>query len=72
MAVVTSAYLMIMAKNALTHIQKTDPAPPIAIADATPAIFPTPSVPESATHAARNGDIPSPLLPESALTVLIG
>ena len=34
--------------TALTHIQKTAPGPPMAIATATPAILPIPTVAESA------------------------
>ena len=62
MASVISAYFSIMASSALIHIQKTEPYPPIAIDEATPAIFPTPSVPASASVTARNGDIPPELL----------
>ena len=49
-----------MENRELTHIQNTAPAPPAAMADATPAMFPTPSVPASARVTARNGDTPSP------------
>ena len=41
--------LIIMPNRPATHIQNIAPAPPILIAIATPAIFPIPIVPESAT-----------------------
>lgn len=43
-----------MPRNALIHIQKTAPAPPMLIAPATPAIFPVPTVAERAVQAALN------------------
>ena len=39
------------------HIQKTAPGPPIAIAPATPAILPVPTVAASAVQTAWNGVI---------------
>lgn len=57
-ATTVSAYFIIIANSALTHIQKRAPAPAAEIASATPAIFPTPSVPASATARALYGDTP--------------
>ena len=47
---------MSIVKSAETHIQNSAPEPPSRIAAATPVIFPTPSVPASATVSARNGE----------------
>ena len=40
----------VVTETLLSMIQNTDPAPPIIKAEATPTMFPTPRVPESATH----------------------
>ncbi len=51
----TSAALVIMPKNASTHIQKMAPGPPIDRAVATPAMLPMPTVPASEVDVAWNG-----------------
>ena len=38
--------------TAVIHIQNTAPGPPMAIAPATPAIFPVPTVPANAVQTA--------------------
>ena len=43
--------------SAETHIQNMAPGPPIAIAPATPAILPVPTVAASAVHTAWKGVI---------------
>ena len=48
-----SAYLTPIPRKALTHIQNTAPGPPRAMAPATPAMFPVPTVAASAVHNAR-------------------
>ncbi len=45
-------------KNAINHIQKIAPGPPIAIAVATPTMFPVPTRPEIAKEKAWKGVIP--------------
>ena len=46
----------------MTHIQNIAPGPPNAIAVATPAILPVPTVADIAVNNAERGDIsPSPL-----------
>ena len=45
---VTSVIFNAMPRNPITHIQKTAPGPPMATARATPAIFPRPTVADSA------------------------
>ena len=55
MARVTSENLVHMPKNAEHHIQKMAPGPPSAMAPATPAIFPVPTVPARAVHTAWKG-----------------
>ena len=55
---VASANFVTIPKIALTHIQKIAPGPPIAIAPATPARFPVPTVAARAVHSALNGDTP--------------
>ena len=59
-------------KKALIHIQNMEPAPPTDIAAATPAMFPTPSVPDKAIQAALKGDILPPFLLNNDLTTAIG
>lgn len=46
-----------MPSSAEHHIQNTAPGPPMAIAPATPAILPVPTVPASAVQTAWNGVI---------------
>ena len=53
----TSAHFRLMAKKPITTIQKVAPGPPMAMAIATPAILPSPIVPESAVERAWKGDI---------------
>ena len=45
---VHSVYFRAMPKNAVTHIQKRAPGPPMRMASATPAMLPIPTVAESA------------------------
>ena len=60
--------MIIMPKNAQTHIQKMEPGPPTAMEVATPEILPMPTAPPSARQNALYGEIlPSPLLPDSVL-----
>lgn len=40
----TSLYLMAMARKPHTHIQNRAPGPPMAMAEATPTMFPVPTV----------------------------
>ena len=49
-----------MPSSAETHIQNSTPGPPAAIASATPAIFPVPTVPPSAVESAWSGETPPP------------
>ena len=49
---VTSVILSAMPRSPMTHIQKTAPGPPNAIASATPAMLPRPMVAESAAESA--------------------
>ena len=51
-----SEKFVIMPRNAATHIQKTAPGPPMAMAAATPAIFPVPMVAANAVQSAWNWD----------------
>ena len=51
----TSEYLVAIPRKPEIHIQKIAPGPPAAIAVATPAMFPTPTVPPSAMFNAANG-----------------
>jgi len=53
-----------MAKSPLAHIQKTAPGPPIAMAVATPAMFPLPMAPASMVIIDCQGEI-SPAAPAS-------
>ena len=46
-----------MPTNPMTHIQKIAPGPPSAIAVATPAIFPVPTVADMAVNKADLGGI---------------
>ena len=46
-----------MPKKAESHIQKTAPGPPTAIAPATPAMLPVPTVAASAVQRAWNCEI---------------
>ena len=46
-----------MPSRAEHHIQNTAPGPPMAIAPATPAMLPVPTVAASAVHTAWNGVI---------------
>ena len=46
--------MVIMPKNAATHIQNTAPGPPVTIAAATPAMLPVPTVAARAAHNAWN------------------
>ena len=48
----TSAYLVAMPTRAVIHIQNKAPGPPTAIAVATPAILPVPTVADSAVISA--------------------
>ena len=52
---VTSANLVHMPSSAEHHIQNTAPGPPMAMAPATPAMLPVPTVPASAVHTAWKG-----------------
>src|SRR3569833_1364158 len=52
MASVTSTVLFAIPKKPGIHIQNCAPGPPTAIATATPAILPRPTVPESAVESA--------------------
>src|SRR5690606_13410558 len=55
--------LVAIPTTALTHIQNRAPGPPIAIATATPAILPIPTVDASAVDTAWKGDsCPGPLV----------
>ena len=72
----TSAILVIIPTRAMTHIQKTAPGPPTAMAAATPAMLPLPTVPASTVERAWKGfRVPSPVaeglfsLPNSSPTV---
>src|SRR5690606_2115815 len=56
-ATTTSAYLVAMPTNAVIHIQNSAPGPPTAIAVATPAMLPVPTVADSAVINAANGEI---------------
>ena len=56
-ASVTSANLVHIPNSAEHHIQNTAPGPPMAIAPATPAMLPVPTVPASAVQTAWNGVI---------------
>ena len=47
-ATTTSAYLVAMPTRAVIHIQNTAPGPPTAMAVATPAILPVPTVADRA------------------------
>ena len=47
-ATTTSAYLVAMPTSAVIHIQNTAPGPPTAMAVATPAILPVPTVADRA------------------------
>ena len=49
-APVSYTHLVHMPNSAETHIQNMAPGPPIAIAPATPAILPVPTVAASAVH----------------------
>ena len=49
--------MVIIPKNAITHIQNTAPGPPVTTAEATPAMFPVPTVDASAAHTLWNWDI---------------
>ncbi len=49
---VHEVYLTAMPKTAVTHIQKSAPGPPMAIAVATPVIFPVPMVADKAADSA--------------------
>ena len=61
MARVTSANLVHIPNRADTHIQKTAPGPPRAIAPVTPAMLPVPTVAARAVHTAWKGvTAPSP------------
>ena len=51
----------------MTHIQKTAPGPPRAMAVATPTMLPVPTLPERATQKASNEEIPC-LLPSGAFS----
>ena len=51
-ASVTSANFVAMPSMAVSQSQKSVPGPPRAIARATPAMFPVPTVPASAEHTA--------------------
>ena len=46
-----------MPSRAITHIQNTAPGPPMAMAVATPAMLPVPTVADIAVISARNGGI---------------
>ena len=48
-------------KNAMSHIQKTDPGPPMAMAVATPTMLPVPMRPERAMQKASKDEMPLPL-----------
>lgn len=58
----TSANFVPIPSRPDTHIQKTAPGPPEAIAVATPAMLPTPTVPPMATETAWKG-VTSPSAP---------
>ena len=66
MASTASAYLVAIPNTAVIHIQKAAPGPPMAIAVATPAILPLPTVAESAVIRAWKG-LMSPSPPLSGL-----
>ena len=51
-----SAYLVHMPTTPDTHSQNTAPGPPMAMAVATPAMLPTPTVDASAVATAWNGE----------------
>ena len=55
-----SAYFSTVTARPLKIIQKIAPGPPSHRAVATPAIFPTPSVPASAMHIPPSGETPVP------------
>ncbi|MPM79220.1 hypothetical protein SDC9_126253 [bioreactor metagenome] len=55
MASTTSAYLVAIPKSADTHIQKSAPGPPEAMAVATPTMLPVPAVAASAVVMACSG-----------------
>jgi len=46
-----------MPKKEITHIQNTEPGPPMAMAEATPAMLPLPTVPERTALIAWKGVI---------------
>ena len=52
---VTSENLVHMPSSAEHHIQNTAPGPPMAMAPATPAMLPVPTVAASAVHTAWKG-----------------
>ena len=54
-ASVTSENLVHMPSSAEHHIQNTAPGPPMAMAPATPAMVPVPTVAASAVQTAWNG-----------------
>ena len=59
-----SEYLVAMPTSAVIHIQNSAPGPPTAIAVATPAMLPVPTVAESSVISAANGEMsPCALLP---------
>ena len=51
-ASIDSAYFVAIPNKAASHIQKSAPGPPSAIAVATPTIFPVPIVADNAVHSA--------------------
>ena len=55
-AINVSAYFVAMPKIPVSHIQRTEPGPPMAIAVPTPMMLPVPIVEESAVVSAPNCD----------------
>ena len=55
-AISVSAYLVAIPNRPVSHIQSTDPGPPMAMAVPTPMIFPVPMVEDRAVVRAPNWD----------------
>ena len=66
-AIKVSEYFVAIPKIPVTHIHKTAPGPPKAIAVPTPMIFPVPIVEDNAVVKAPNCEI-SPFSPSSSVT----
>ena len=67
----TSPYLVAMPTSAVIHIQNSAPGPPTAMAVATPAILPVPTVADRQVISAANGVISPAALPSRTRPFMI-